>query len=296
MHLSAPPRSRLPRLRGLLLALCASAGIACAAPPFDGTAFIDPDIVTEATPTTFTSLSFAGMGVRTMFDRRIDAFVDYTVYLFDASYSGMPAPVEYQVNAEFGGQAAAQAVAASYAPIVGRMPHVLRTRLEKVWMHRGDQPFGGGNDSLLIHTGEGTGTGLYADYYLAHSVIEEVILHELAHTSLDPDHAQAPGWLAAQQADPEFISAYARDNPTREDVAETFGPWLAVRCTRAALVPAVAQIIETTVPNRLAYLDAQGFDVSPVPCGGGVFEDGFEENRATGESFIADGKTRRVFP
>ena len=41
--------------------------------------------------------------------------------------------------------------------------------------------------------------------------------------------ANAPGWTAAQAADPDFISTYARDNPTREDVAETFLPYLALR-------------------------------------------------------------------
>lgn len=276
MRISAPHRLHL---HGLLLALCAGVGIACAAePPFDGTSFIDPDIVTPGTPTTFTGLSFVGMGTRTMFDRRINAFANYNVYLFNATYSGMSSPVELQVNAEFGTQAVAQAEVALYAPIVGRMPQILRTRLEMVWVHRGDQPFGGGNDSLLIHTGDGTGTGWYADYYFASGMIEEVILHELAHTSLDPDHAVAPGWLAARQADSEFISRYARDNPTREDVAETFGPWLAVRCTRTALAPAMAQVIESTVPNRLTYFDAQDFDLSPIACAGSVFENGFEQN------------------
>lgn len=262
----------------LMLALCSMGGSASADPPFSGTVFIDPDILTAASPSTFTGLSFTGMGVRNMFDRRINAFADYTVFLFDATYSDMPFAVEFQVNAEFGSEAAAHAVAAFSAPIVGRMPRVLRTRLFEVWMHQGDQPFGGGNDSLLIHTGDGSGTGLYADYYLAHGVMEEVLVHELAHTSLDPDHAAAPGWIAAQQADPEFISTYARDNPTREDVAETFVPWLALRCARAVLDAAVADAIEAAIPHRLAYFDAQAFDVSPVPCGAGMFADGFEEN------------------
>ena len=38
---------------------------------------------------------------------------------------------------------------------------------------------------------------------------------------MDGPHAASAGWLAAQAADPEFISTYARDNPTREDIAES---------------------------------------------------------------------------
>ena len=39
-------------------------------PPFGGTIFIDPDIITEDDPTTFVSLSYAGTGKRQMYDRR----------------------------------------------------------------------------------------------------------------------------------------------------------------------------------------------------------------------------------
>ena len=58
---------------------------------------------------------------------------------------------------------------------------------------------------------------------------KETLVHEAAHTSLDSAHASAAGWLAAQSADPTFISTYARDFPAREDIAETFVLYLAVR-------------------------------------------------------------------
>ena len=40
-------------------------------PPFEGTIFIDPDIIKEDDPTTFVSLSYAGTGIREMYDRRL---------------------------------------------------------------------------------------------------------------------------------------------------------------------------------------------------------------------------------
>lgn len=273
-----PSNTPLSPFRALAAAaLLAACGTAHAAPPFEGTAFIDPDILTSASPSSFVSLSYAGMGVRTMFDRRTNAFASYNVFLFNATYADRAGTVEFQVNAEFGNHAVAHMEALLYAVIVGQTPRVLRERLLTVWMHRGDEAFGGGNDNLLIHVGNGDGLGIYADYYLAHGVMEEIVLHELSHTSLDPNHAAAPGWLAAQQADPEFLSTYARDNPTREDIAETFGPWLAVRCNRSALTPTMAATIEAAVPNRLAYFDARGFNLNPVVCVPGlVFANGFE--------------------
>lgn len=253
-----------------LLALLATAA-ARAAPPFDGTAFLDPDIITAADPTTFTTLTDAGQAARTMFDRRTNAFGSYNAYLFQAAYSDA-ASVEIQVNPEFGSVSAARALAQEYAPVIGRLPRALRAKLKTVWIHQGDEAFGGGNENLLIHTGS------FAQQYVDLGVLEEIFVHEASHTSLDPSHAAAAGWLAAQQSDPEFISTYARDNPTREDVAESFVPWLAVACRRTAIDASVADTIEAAIPARLAYFGAQGFDLSPVPCvdPDRVLRDGFE--------------------
>ena len=54
-------------------------------PPFEGTIFIDPDIITEDDPTTFVSLSYAGTGIREMYDRRL-GWVTLEPYLFPAEY------------------------------------------------------------------------------------------------------------------------------------------------------------------------------------------------------------------
>ena len=45
-----------------------------AEPPFSGTIFIDPDIITSADATTFQGVSYGGQGLRTMFDRRVNDF------------------------------------------------------------------------------------------------------------------------------------------------------------------------------------------------------------------------------
>lgn len=228
-----------------------------AAPPYGGTIFIDPDIITAADPTTFSGLTYAGQGTRTMFDRRVNAFVLLNAYLFNATYSdGLQ--IEFQVNPEFGSVAAAQAEAAYYAPVIGRLPRVLRLHVLTSWIHQGDQPFGGGNNNLLIHTGS------IAQGYISSGILEEALAHEASHTSLDAYHAAAPGWLAAQAADPNFISTYARDNPAREDIAESFVPYLAVRLPGNRVDAATAQTILSSIPNRIAYFDAQHFDLSPV--------------------------------
>jgi hypothetical protein len=225
-------------------------------PPFSGTIFLDPDIITASDISTFAALSYGGQGARLMFDRRVNDWIVVDAYLFDATFDdGLIA--EVQVNPEFGGVAAAQVEAEKYAAVIGRLPRVLRTQVEAVWIHQGTRPFGGGNRSLLIHTGQ-------AAVYAADGILEETLVHEASHTSLDAAHATAAGWTAAQNGDGTFISTYARDNALREDVAETFLPWLAVRYRLNRISPALADTILLTIPNRIAYLDAQPFEMNPI--------------------------------
>jgi uncharacterized repeat protein (TIGR01451 family) len=90
-------------------------------------------------------------------------------------------------------------------------------------------------------------------------------VHEAAHTSLDATHASAPAWLSSQTADGTFISTYARDNPNREDIAESFLPYLAVRYRSDRISQSIADTIWQTIPNRIAYFDNQSFNMFPAP-------------------------------
>jgi len=243
----------------LLVAACSSDGSPSgpepeAQPPLNGTAFIDPDIITDADTTTFVSLVSMGQGSRMMFDRRANDFVTLDAHLFDATFDdGLMA--EIQVNPEFD-SIAALAEAETYAEVIGRLPTVLRADVETVWIHAGEELFGGGNNNLLIHTEQ-------AAIYLNDGFLEEVLAHEAVHTSLDAAHAASAGWLAAQEADPVFISGYARDFPDREDLAEAFVPWFAVRHRSDRITTFLGSIITTAIPARLEYLDAQNFDLYP---------------------------------
>jgi hypothetical protein len=234
---------------GVLAILLAPARMLKAVPPFSGTIFVEPDIFTDEDPTDYLGVSYSGQGNRTMYDRRTSSWVSKYAFLFDATFHGMP-DVEVQVNPEFASRAAAETEAVKYAAVVGRLPRCLRTDLKTMWIHMGNQPYGGGNNNILIHTGK-TST------YEAQGILEETIAHEASHTSLDSRHAATAGWLAAQNADDEFISTYARDNPTREDVAESFILYLAYRFRRDRITDELASTIIQTIPNRIAYFDGQ---------------------------------------
>lgn len=221
-------------------------------PPFDGTIFIAPDVITENDPTAYRSLADAGQGFRTMFDRRSNGWENLNAFLFTASFSDGD-DIEVQVNPEFSDVDSARAQALKYATVVGRLPNYLRADVQTVWIHKGVNPFGGGNNNLLIHTGQ-------ADSYVSSGILEETLVHEASHTSLDGTHASASAWLAAQTADGEFISTYARDNPTREDIAESFLLYYAFRYKPDRITQSLADVISSTIPNRIAYFDKQGFE------------------------------------
>ena len=83
--------------------------------------------------------------------------------------------------------------------------------METVWIHKGFYGFGGGNNNLI----HGSGGRVRSIWNLKR------LLYTRRYTSLDAEHAFAEEWISAQIADDAFIS-YARDNPTREDIAESF--------------------------------------------------------------------------
>ena len=227
-----------------------------AAPPFHGTIFIDPDIITSSDPTTFKSVTPAGQANRRMFDRRGEKWTEENAYLFTARFD-RGREIEIQVNPEFGSIQAAEVEAEKYTKVIGRLPTSLRANVETVWIHRGMKLFGGGNKNLLIHTEQ-------ADQYTADGILEEALVHEASHTSLDPTHAVAATWIKAQQADREFISKYALENPKREDIAESYLPYLAIRYRKDRISDELAQKITRAMPHRIEYFDALSLDLYPL--------------------------------
>lgn len=223
-------------------------------PPFTGTIFLDPDIVTTDDPSAFQSMSEQGTGERQMYDRR-EGWIITTPYLFQASYDdGLT--IEIQVNPEFT-ESEAAAEAERYAWMFGQLPTLLRKDVDTSWIHKGVNPWGGGNRNLLVHTGQG-------ELYIADGIAEETLIHEGSHTSLDADYATSPGWLDAQLADPTYISTYAQDFPEREDIAESFLPYVALRYRRDRISDDLAELFEVTIPNRIQFFDSVVRDMYPL--------------------------------
>lgn len=239
----------------LLWALFGYEQVYAQTPPYGGTIFIEPNIITSADPSTLQSVTYTGQGMKTVFDRRVNNWININAHLFAVVWNdGLIS--EAVINPEFT-LAEATTEANKYGFLIGQLPYVLRTDVNEIWIHKGVQPFGGGNYSILIHTGQ---SALYEN----DGIIEETLIHEASHTSLDLYHATTSGWLSAQNLDNQFISTYAMNYPNSEDIAESFLTWLAVRYKSSVISAANYDIITTNIPNRLSYFDSQNFNMSPV--------------------------------
>lgn len=205
-------------------------------------------------PGNFNSISYQGRGSRSVFDRRVDDYITVNAFLFDANYAGEI--VEFIVNPEFATQEAASKIIANqgYAKAVGQLPLSLRSKLKTVTIHKGTKPFGGGNNNILIHSDA-------MEYH--GNILEETLLHEAVHVSLSADYNCAAGWREAQTKDNKFISKYAQDNATREDLSESFLFYYAQKERNSRLSDNHKQIIIDTMSNRNAYLGIQNFNLSP---------------------------------
>ena len=144
-------------------------------PPFQGTIFITGDIITSSDSSNFEKISYSGIEERLMYDRRNGgAWINIQPYIFDSVFSdGLN--IEIQVNSEFTFDEAT-AEAEKYAFLVGQLSKALRNDVETMWIHKGTEAYGGGNNNILIHTGQ---TEIYEGY--GSGIVEETIIHEATH-------------------------------------------------------------------------------------------------------------------
>ncbi len=232
-----------------------------AEPPYDGTIFHFPETINSKDPSTFLEIKYEGQKLREMFDRRRNNWTKNRAYIFNAIFSD-GSNIELQVNSEFSSNENALGYATKYSKVIGQLPAILRKDVRTVWIHKGKNSFGGGNFNLLIHTDQG-------DEYISEGILEETLIHEASHTSLDwpgisKNHGISKGWIEAQKADRGYISDYAEDYPNREDIAESFLPWVVVRYKADRITEKHRNKIIKAIPNRLRYFDLQGFDMRPL--------------------------------
>jgi hypothetical protein len=225
-------------------------------PPFDySTMYVSNNILTSRDPTAFKELSYRGEGRRSVRDHRIGVSTadekSVRVYLFDASYvDGLT--IELRVNSEFESREA-EMQALKYATIIGRLPTFFRSEVETITIHKAYFTYSAWDHDILLHS-------YYAEEDERTGHLEEVLIHETTHLTVDDPHKNMRAWYRAQESDGAFISTYAENHSKREDIAESFIFYFALEYFPDRLPGRIKDIVEATIPNRIEYFKNIVFD------------------------------------
>ncbi len=240
-------------------------------PPYAGTVYLDPGWIVPEDLTSLTAVTYRGQEFATLFDRRVNAYRYVLTYSYTLNFNSKLSVVA-RVNTEFS-QEEAPGIAEKWGNVLGQLPLGLLEGLGELHLQPGDQLMGG-NDAtnpthVLIHT-------VHGDRNLSLGWAEEEVLHELAHAVLQ--HLQSTSaWLDAQSADNCYISSYAADYPTREDVAESLAPYLALKLRPERVRASDQQKISDCIPARIAvfddYFESNDIDLYPWVTRGTVDEE-----------------------
>lgn len=236
------------------------------------TVWESPDIITDADPSILEGLVYVGRGMRAFFDPFEDRWRDdLALFLFEAHFGGGTI-MEVQAHPAYGDMGSARADARHFLAPMGRLPRMLIDGGREVELSPAPDYGAGGNACGRIYNWG------HADRE-NDGFLEEVALHEGGHAVLEDcgwDGCQvdcaglagslSPEWRAARAADGLSVTAYARDHPDREDMAETLWAWFVSRCVPDRLPPEYKRRIDAGIPHRLAYFDRLGLDMRPWQC------------------------------
>ena len=255
------PIGALIRRAGLfVLSGLIPASIAVAEPPFSSTADTVFDIITVDDPSNFTCLSYEGRTTRQMWDKRVDNEFDFNVYLFRAYFDDSP-PFDIIVNPEFGTREAAEAEARRYTLPLGQLPLVFRQGIRQFGIHMGNPTFSAGSGKIFVYADRTTTR-------IGQNHLEESLLHEAVHATLDREYRQSDEWIAAQESDGRFLTRYAASRPEREDMAETALFAYGLIRHPGRIPPVDSRDILAAVPARIAFIKdllEQTPQVPPAP-------------------------------
>lgn len=219
------------------------------------------NLVTENDLSALLGVNFLRQEDIFMPDSRSDINNLVSAYVFIADYENQS--IDFYVNPEIGDQAAAEQEVSFYAEVIGRIPLFLRDGINSingvslVYLHQGFEPLVGNQNYLAIYTDR-------AGELIAQGILEEVLIHESAHVSLDSDLANSSEWLTAQSVDGNAISQLAYDLGNDEDVAESLLAYIAVQFRANRLPASVEDTILATIPNRIDYFNSRAFAMNPI--------------------------------
>ena len=170
-------------------------------------------------------------------------------FIFTARYRDRT-KVGIWAHPDFGSQEKAVKSVMPAAEAIGKLPTFMRKKLHHVVIHRGDETaFGEREGHFFVLYSENIKTRI------RNHDLEETVFHESVHATLDKKYARSKKWRAAQKADGDFVTKYAKRNPEGEDLAESglFAWTLIMHPGR--LPEKVEAKVRKIMPHRIAFFE-----------------------------------------
>lgn len=202
------------------------------------------DFIRNSDTDSFVALNYVGQSDKEMPDSRNDDLFDTNTYVFEATFTNGK-KVGIWSHSSFGSKEAAQIYTERLTSRLGKLPEFMRDELSHVVVHKGDAgAFSDDRGRFMV---------LYSDNMdirISNNDLEETVFHETVHASLDLAYARSSEWIAAQEADGNFITDYGKEFKTREDLAESALFSYIMITYPGRLSPEVENWVKTYTPNR----------------------------------------------
>ena len=218
----------------------------------------DLDFIRSGDPGVFACIRYDGELRAEMPDKRRDELFADDVFVFSAEYTDGTS-VGIWVHPDVGSKSNARRLALQVAEPVGKLPTIMRSRLDHVVIHRGNETaFAEDLGRFFVLYSENMATRI------RNHDLEETIFHESVHATLDHPRAKSTRWRNAQRADGDFITKYAKSKPQGEDLAESalFAWTLLIHPER--LPERVEAKVRSVMPNRLEFFKEIFVESGPI--------------------------------
>ena len=231
-------------------------------PPFGGTMWDLPDLITSSDYTIYSTSSYQGIETRLFYDKSIPDFINYPAHIYKINF-GDGLSVDFEIYTEFTLEEAGN-IEQKYAPLIGQLGKDLRRNIKSFEFLKGEEVASAQRTddlnyaNITFHTDWLT----LVETRFSGDRTEELLIHESTHLSIDPYIYGQQGWTDAVNLDGNYLSTYAKDNPDSEDIAETFQAYIAVKYFPDRISNSLRDTILSVCLNRFKYFDTLNLDLS----------------------------------
>ena len=207
----------------------------------------DLEFIKSGDPGVFSCVKYEGKISAEMPDRRRDELYANGVFSYSAKYKDGTS-VGIWVHPDIGSQDAARKLCLQAAGPVGKLPTIMRSKLDHVVIHKGNlTAYAEDKGRFFVLYSENMATRL------RNNDLEETVFHESVHDTLDYPMLASAAWKKAQRTDADFVTEYARDRPEKEDMAESALFAWALLLHPGRLPGSVEDKVRQIMPNRLEF-------------------------------------------